>query len=70
MNAATRNASFPSPLGGEGAERTRSVREVGEGAFMFAMESRRPLTRLPRFRSEVDLSPQAGRGEERPEIAR
>jgi hypothetical protein len=31
MNVAARNSFFPSPLGGEGAERTRRVSEAGEG---------------------------------------
>jgi hypothetical protein len=64
-------ACFPSPrVRGEGAE--RRGREAGEGALRFWRMSRRPLTRLPRFCSEVDprvaarrqaLSPQAKRGE-------
>jgi len=54
--------SFPSPrLRGEGAERT-NVSEAGEGALL-----RLPLTRLATL---ADLSPRAGRGESRAEIAR
>jgi len=55
---------FPSPrVLGEGGEQRGC--EPGEGALRFLRKWQLPLTRLARaMRSQVDLSPQAGRGEE------
>ena len=72
MMFAARTFFCPSPrVRGEGAECARRAREVGEGAYPTRTASRlQPLTRRPRCRSDVDLSPQAGRGRENWEGAR
>jgi hypothetical protein len=58
MSIATRTAAFfPSPLGGEGAERTRSVSEAGEGSCEVYPSPGRSLCSRP-------PSPPRGEGKE------
>jgi hypothetical protein len=61
--SARRIRPFPRPVHVERVASDDS-REPGEGAIAM------PLTRFARSRSQNDLSPQAGRGEEKVEVAR